>query len=229
MTHEHEHKHDHHVEVRVITTAKVAFPTEGHEKEPATWHVEKILKRAAHELHLVDIRVTGWPAATGLTCSRTAPRLRREWSQGPRRYRATVRRSAGAVAMHELATQLLFEKQTASVIDSGICALRAWKVLERAFHPYSRRRVVTGPAHRQIRLRMNSARTGTRVPPQLSCAAGTRTARERRTARCHRHVPPGSSPGDRPPVRLRPGLTRIPSASLAYRGSVGCLPRPLLL
>jgi hypothetical protein len=53
MSHEHEQKHDHHVEVRVITTAGT-FPAEGYEKEPATQHVEAILKRAAHELHLVD-------------------------------------------------------------------------------------------------------------------------------------------------------------------------------
>ena len=58
MTHEHEH-HNPHVEARVITTAG-SFPTEGYEKEPATEHVEKILKRAAQELHLVD--TSNWVA-----------------------------------------------------------------------------------------------------------------------------------------------------------------------
>jgi hypothetical protein len=53
MSHEHQHEHPHHVEVRVITTAGT-FPTERYEKEPATQQVEAILKRAAHELHLVD-------------------------------------------------------------------------------------------------------------------------------------------------------------------------------
>jgi hypothetical protein len=55
MSDEHEHKHDHpqHVEARVITTAGT-FPAEGYEKEPAVQPVEAILKRAAHELHLVD-------------------------------------------------------------------------------------------------------------------------------------------------------------------------------
>lgn len=56
MTHEHEH---HDVEVRVITTAG-SYPSEGYEKEPATELVEKILKRAAHELHLVD--TSNWVA-----------------------------------------------------------------------------------------------------------------------------------------------------------------------
>jgi hypothetical protein len=61
MTHEHEHKHEHHhhLEVRVITTAG-SFPTEGYEREPETQHVEKVLKRAAHELHLVD--TSNWVA-----------------------------------------------------------------------------------------------------------------------------------------------------------------------
>ncbi len=53
MSNEHEHKHPEHVEARVITTAGT-FPAEGYDKEPATQPVEKILKRAADALNLVD-------------------------------------------------------------------------------------------------------------------------------------------------------------------------------
>jgi Predicted metal binding domain len=79
----------------------------------------------------------------------------------------TVRPSAAVAAMHEVATQILFDRQTASVMESGICALRDWQVFERAFPIFDVG--FDGPAHRQIRLRMVCADWNTSPPSIELC------------------------------------------------------------
>jgi hypothetical protein len=64
--------------------------------------------------------------------------------------------------MHEVATKILFERQTGSVMESGICALRDWKVFEHAFPIFDVG--FDGPVHRQIRLRMVCADWNTSPP-----------------------------------------------------------------